>query len=35
MTEAVGGIIKWAKAQPEICAIIASTDKEIIASFAY
>ncbi|GAB1446237.1 GNAT family N-acetyltransferase [Flammeovirgaceae bacterium] len=33
MTEAVGGMIKWAKAQPKVLAIIASTEKENTASF--
>lgn len=33
MTEAVGGIIKWAKSQPNVTSIIASTNKENIASF--
>ncbi|MGK0316501.1 MAG: ribosomal-protein-alanine N-acetyltransferase [Saprospiraceae bacterium] len=33
MTEAVGGIIEWARAQPEIKAIIAATDKTNTASF--
>jgi RimJ/RimL family protein N-acetyltransferase len=32
MTEAVGGMIRWAKKQPEIKAIIASTDKSNTAS---
>jgi len=32
MTEAVGGMIRWAKKQPEIKAIIASTDKSNAAS---
>lgn len=34
MTEAVGGIIKWAKSQQEVYTIIADTEKENIASFA-
>jgi RimJ/RimL family protein N-acetyltransferase len=33
MTEAVGGMISWAKKQPEILAIIADTEKQNIASF--
>lgn len=33
MTEAVGGMISWAKKQPEIHAIIADTDKQNTASF--
>ena len=33
MTEAVGGMIKWAKTQPNVFSIIASTEKENIASF--
>ena len=33
MTEVVSGIIKWAKTQPEIKAIVASTDKTNTASF--
>ena len=33
MTEAVGGMINWAKSQPKIFSIIASTEKENIASF--
>ncbi len=33
MTEGVSGIIEWAKTQPEIKAIIASTDKTNTASF--
>jgi len=33
MTEAVGGMILWAKKQPEICAIIADTEKQNTASF--
>jgi [ribosomal protein S5]-alanine N-acetyltransferase len=33
MTEIVGGMIKWAKTQPPVQAIIASTDKTNIASF--
>jgi [ribosomal protein S5]-alanine N-acetyltransferase len=32
MTEIVGGIIEWAKTQPVVKAIIASTDKTNIAS---
>ena len=33
MTEAVGGIIKWAKSQPTVFSIIASTNKDNIASY--
>ncbi len=33
MTEAVGGMILWAKKQPEIHAIIADTEKQNTASF--
>ena len=33
MTEAVGGMISWAKSQYKISSIIASTEKENIASF--
>ncbi len=33
MTEAVGGMIKWAKTQPAVLSIIASTEKENIGSF--
>ena len=33
MTEAVGGIIAWAKSQPKVVSIIASTEKENIGSF--
>jgi len=33
MTEVVSGIIEWAKIQPEIKAIIASTDQMNTASF--
>ena len=33
MTEAVGGMISWAKSQPKVFSIIASTEKENIASF--
>ena len=33
MTEVVSGIIEWAKTQPEIKSIVASTDKTNIASF--
>ena len=32
MTEAVGGIIKWTKSEPKVLSIIASTEKENIAS---
>ncbi len=34
MTEAVGGMIEWAKQQPEVKAIIASTDKTNSASYS-
>lgn len=34
MTEAVGGMIEWAKIQPDIRAIIASTNKTNIDSFS-
>ena len=34
MTEAVVGMIKWAKQQPEVKAIIASTDKTNVASYS-
>ena len=33
MTEAVGGMINWAKTQPKVVSIIASTDKDNIASY--
>ena len=33
MTEAVAGMIKWTKTQPKVMSIIASTDKNNIASF--
>ncbi|HAN19043.1 MAG: GNAT family N-acetyltransferase [Bacteroidetes bacterium GWC2_33_15] len=33
MTEAVSELIKWAKEQPSVLSIIASTEKENIASF--
>ncbi|MEN2401622.1 GNAT family N-acetyltransferase [Flavobacterium sp. MC2016-06] len=33
MTEAVAGLITWAKSQPKVFSIIASTEKENIASF--
>lgn len=33
MTEAVGGMITWAKSQPKVFSIIASTDKDNIASY--
>ncbi len=33
MTEAVGGMIIWAKTQPKILSIIASTEKQNIGSF--
>jgi RimJ/RimL family protein N-acetyltransferase len=34
MTEAVGGMIEWAKTRPAIKAIIASTDLTNVASWA-
>ena len=34
MTEAVGGVIRWAKSQANVRAMIASTDKSNIASYA-
>ena len=34
MTEAVGGMIEWAKQQPEVKAIIASTDKTNVESYS-
>ncbi len=34
MTEAVGGMIKWVRKQPNIKSIIASTDKKNIDSFS-
>lgn len=34
MTEAVGGLIKWARLQSSVISIIASTDKGNIASFS-
>lgn len=33
MKEAVGGIIQWAKSQPGVCSIVASTAKNNVASF--
>jgi len=33
MTEAIGGIIEWARQQPEVKAIVASTEKLNVASF--
>lgn len=33
MTEAVGGMIEWAKQQPNVKAITASTDKTNVASY--
>ena len=33
MTEAVSGIIKWAKNEPQVTSILASTEKTNIASF--
>ncbi len=32
MIEAVGGMIKWAESQPKVFSLIASTDKDNIAS---
>ena len=34
MTEAVGGMIKWAAKQPKVKAIIASTEKSNYPSFS-
>jgi RimJ/RimL family protein N-acetyltransferase len=34
MTEAVGGIIEWAGFQPNVKAVVASTEKENVASFS-
>jgi len=34
MTEAIGRIIEWAKEQPDVKAVFASTKKENIASYA-
>ena len=34
MTEAVGGLIEWARAQPGVSAIVATTRKDNAASFA-
>lgn len=34
MTEAVSGMIQWAKEQPEVKAIIASTEKSNVASYS-
>ncbi len=34
MTEAVGGLIEWTKSQPKVTSIIASTNKDNIASFS-
>jgi ribosomal-protein-alanine N-acetyltransferase len=34
MTEAVGGMIKWAEKQPNVRSIIASTKKDNIASYS-
>jgi len=33
MTEAVGGIIKWAERQPKVISILASTNKDNVASY--
>ena len=33
MTEAVSGLIKWASNQPNVKSMIASTEKDNIASF--
>ena len=33
MTEAVGGMIEWAKSQPKVFSIVASTDKGNVASY--
>ncbi|UQD57473.1 GNAT family N-acetyltransferase [Flavobacterium sp. K5-23] len=33
MTEIVGGMIRWAKTQPQVKSVIASTEKTNIASF--
>lgn len=33
MTEAIGGMITWAKVQPKIVSIIASTEKDNIGSY--
>ena len=33
MTEAVGGIIQWAKSQPDVVSIIAGTEKTNVASY--
>lgn len=33
MTEAVGGMIAWAKTQPKVFSIVASTDKDNVASY--
>ena len=33
MTEAVGGMINWAKSKPKVNAIVASTEKDNIASY--
>lgn len=34
MTEAVGGMIRWAKAQPNVKSIYAATDKDNAASYS-
>ena len=33
MTEAVGGMIEWAKSQSKVFSIVASTDKDNVASY--
>jgi len=33
MTEAVSGLVKWAESQPRVYSVIASTNKDNIASF--
>ena len=34
MTEAVGGMVKWAERQPNVRSIIASTNKDNVASYS-
>ena len=34
MTEAVGGLLEWAKTRPELCAVFAATEKSNVASCA-
>jgi RimJ/RimL family protein N-acetyltransferase len=34
MTEAVGGMIEWAASQPNVKGVVASTEKENVASFS-